>query len=198
MYTVKINKRDLNTYKPLIIDEILVRLPIPITQREQVKAELEAKDVPELLDEMRKYVPRKNGRLMPYVLFGFIGLDLQGGVSIPTPRLHRLYCATCHASKSAIDNEIGSGKIILDFWFPTRANIPEKPAQTESGWVLNVRNGDSDYSELARYVKSKIQEAKGISEARAARDEASELRTKLAAAEKQLHETKRRDQASTR
>jgi hypothetical protein len=193
MYITKLDPKDLSIYKDLLVDEVLHRAPIPLSQKETAKAELQKLSPKELIAELKKYREMRRGRPMPYVLFGFVGKDYQGGNPIPTPRLHRLYCGTCHAQMSAIDNEIGSGKVILDYWFPTIQNIPKKAAQTESGWVLDVRNNEDRFEELAIYVRNKMAQQSGMTEARVARDEANELRLKLAQMQEQLDANNKRD-----
>lgn len=125
----------------------------------------------------------KNRRKRPYVLFGFLALDWKGGIKRYTPQLHKLFVGGAHVNK--LNYYIRRGMIILDYWLPTKADIPRKQAQTEHGWILDVRNGEADgkFYELEMAIKAHMGQ---VGELYEAQQRENALRAKLEAAEAKL------------
>jgi hypothetical protein len=149
-----------------------------------------------LLVEFKKERNIHRGRKMPYVLFGAIGVDYdsKANTRTPYPKLVKLNCSGVHGQESAIMNNIKAGMIVLDYWFPTEKDLPKTVGLVESGWVLRLRNGESNYEELERIVRKLKDDARNIHSKQA---EIDALQKKVADLEKRADSDARRTQKSS-
>jgi len=99
----------------------------------------------------------RRGKKQPYALFGMINLEKRPSGTTAIPSIFELRLGPSHSQISKIEYYLRKGMKLLDFWIPTTADLPPKRDITESGWVVRLRNSDSDpYADVRAYLENQL------------------------------------------
>jgi len=147
--------------------------------------------------EHKKIIERRfrRGKKHPYAVFGMINLEKRPTGTKAVPSIFELRLGPSHSQISKLEYYIRKGMKLLDFWLPTVADLPPRRDLTESGWVVRLRNADSDpYADVRAYMENQINGQSAWesvnSERRLMLDENEALRQRVAELQSKIVEEK--------
>lgn len=140
-------------------------------------------------DQLKSFKPPKAGKTkIPYILYGAWKVDHRKGPdgNYVQSLEHSLVCMEYRDSAPSVHDVmylLGKAYIILDFYFPSKSDLPERDQQTESGFKALLRSAESDlYYEARSLCQSHRNKAMQINESQkeinALRQELEDVRTK--------------------
>lgn len=131
----------------------------------------------------------------PYVVFGHIGLahvpkDSEGKIyqDFFEPRIYKLDIGSIHGTISDLARYTAKGWIVLDYWIPTAAEVPNGQQRGDvlvrHGWAMDLKSEEGQ--QRMRELKQAILIAKGET------DKLAELKGALTTSQKEKAELERK------